>query len=91
MAVRQRFGYPDASAARCLQLRHDHGSNFRTDHFQRQIKSWCITTSLPVVGEPETNGVIEHFFRSAKEQVVLGHIYQTIDDVRAAVRTFVAR
>jgi hypothetical protein len=32
------------------------------------------------------HGVIERFFRTFKEQVVHGRIYQTIDDVRDAVR-----
>jgi DNA invertase Pin-like site-specific DNA recombinase len=36
----------------------------------------------------ETNGVAERFFQTFKEQVVHGRIYQTIDDVRAAVRKF---
>ena len=35
--------------------------------------------------------MIERFFRTLKEQVVHGRIYQTIDDVRDAVRIFVAR
>ena len=43
------------------------------------------------MGEPETNGVIERFFRTLKEQIVHGRIYQTIDQVREAVRDFVAR
>lgn len=91
MAVRQQFGHLDAGTARGLRLRHDHGSNFMADHFHRQIKFWGITPSYAFVGEPETNGVIERFFRTFKEQVVHGRIYQTIDDVRAAVRAFVAR
>lgn len=91
MAVRQQFGHLNAGAARGLELRHDHGSNFMADHFQQQIKFWGITPSYAFVGEPQTNGVIERFFRTFKEQVVHGRIYQTIDDVRAAVRAFVAR
>ena len=47
--------------------------------------------SYAFVGEPETNGVIERFFRTLKEQIVHGRIYQTIDEVRDAVRDFVAR
>ena len=35
--------------------------------------------------------MIERFFRTLKEQIVHGRIYQTIDEVRHAVRTFVAR
>ncbi len=50
-----------------------------------------MTPSYAFVGEPETNGVIERFFRTLKEQIVHGRIYQTIDEVRDAVRNFVAR
>jgi len=34
------------------------------------------------------NGVAERFFRTLKEQVVHGRIYQNIDDVRSAARNF---
>ena len=50
-----------------------------------------MTSSYAFVGEPETNGVIERFFRTLKEQIVHGRIYRTIDEVRDAVRDFVAR
>src|SRR5208283_2503345 len=91
MAVRTALGRIGPGAARGLALRHDHGSTFLADHFERQIRFWGITPSYAFVGEPETNGVIERFFRTHKEQIVHGRIYQTIDDVRHAVRTFVAR
>ena len=91
MAVRQYCGDLRADAARGLALRHDHGSNFMAEHFQKQIKFWGIAPSFAFVAEPETNGVIERFFRTFKEQVVHGRIYQTIDEVRDAVRTFVGR
>ena len=91
MAVRSAFGRIGSGAARGLALRHDHGTAFLAEHFDRQIRFWGITPSYAFVGEPETNGVIERFFRTLKEQIVHGRIYQTIDDVRHAVRTFVAR
>jgi putative transposase len=91
MAVRQRFGHLSAGAARGLALRHDHGSNFMADHFQKQVKFWGVSPSCAFVGEPETNGVIERLFRTLKEQVVHGRIFQTIDEVRDAVRAFAAR
>lgn len=91
MAVRQQFGHLSADAARGLALRHDHGSNFMAQHFHTQIKFWGISPSYAFVAEPETNGVIERFFRTFKEQVVDGRIYQNIDEVRDAVRSFAAR
>ena len=91
MAVHQQFGHLGAGAARGLALRHDHGSNFLADVFQKQIKFWGMAPSYAFVGEPETNGVIERLFRTLKEQVVHGRIFQTIDEVRDAIRAFVAR
>src|SRR6188472_1335589 len=55
-------------------------------------KRWAgMTPSYAFVGAPETNGVIERFFRTLKEQIVHGRIYRTIDEVRDAVRDFIAR
>ena len=90
MAVRQQFGHLSAGAARGLALRHDHGSNFMADHFQKQARFWGISPSCAFVGEPETNGVIERLFRTSKEQIVHGRVFQTIDEVRDAVRDFAA-
>jgi hypothetical protein len=91
MAIKTEFGAVAAGVARGLALRHDHGSPFMADHFQNQIKFWGMTPSFAFVSEPQTNGVAERFFRTFKEQVVYGRIYQTIDDVRAAVRVFFER
>jgi putative transposase len=91
MAVRRQFGHLGAGAARGLALRHDHGSAFMSDVFQKQIRFWGMAPSYAFVGEPETNGCIERLFRTLKEQVVHGRIFQTIDEVREAVRAFVAR
>jgi transposase InsO family protein len=91
MAVCQGFGHLSAGAARGLALRHDHGSNFMADHFQKQIRFWGISPSYAFVGEPETNGVIERLFRTLKEQAIHGRTFQTIDEVREAVRAFAQR
>jgi len=91
MALRQQFGHLSAGAARGLTLRHDHGSNFMADHFQNQARFWGISPSYAFAGEPETNGVIERFFRTMKDQAIHGRIFQTIDDVRDAIRDFATR
>ena len=61
------------------------------EHFQKQARFWGISPSHAFVGEPETNGVIERLFRTLKEQVIHGRVFQTIDEVRDAVRDFAAR
>jgi putative transposase len=66
MAVRQQFGHLGAGAARGLELRHDHGSAFMADVFQKQMKFWGMSPSDAFVGEPETNGVVERLFRTLK-------------------------
>lgn len=90
MAVKDVFGHINASAARGVALRHDHSSAFMAEHFQKRIYFWGLNPSYASVGEPKTNGVAERFFRTLKEQIVHGR-YHTIDEVRAAVRDFVAR
>jgi len=52
MAVRNQFGRVDAGAARGLALRHDHGSNFMSDAFQKQIRSWASRQATPSEAHP---------------------------------------
>jgi putative transposase len=89
--VQGQFGHLGRDAARGVQLRHDHGSCFMAGDFQTQIRAWGMTPSYAFVRQPETNGVIERFFRTLKEQVVYGRVFQTLDEVRDAVRAFIAR
>src|SRR5918995_924599 len=88
---RKAWARLSAGAARGVALRHDHGSDFMADDFQRQARFWGLAPSYAFVGEPETNGVIERLFRTLKEQAVHGRVFQTIDEVRDAIRTFVTR
>ena len=53
--------------------------------FRKQADSEAPTDHIP------DNGVIERLFRTLKEQIVYGRIFQTVDDVRDAVRAFAAR
>lgn len=83
------YGSVEAEVARGLSLRMDHGSQYLSDHFQKQIRYWGITPSFGFVEEPETNGVAERFNRTLKEQAIHGRIFRTLEDVRAAVGQFV--
>ena len=89
MALQAEYGSVDAEAARGLVLRQDHGCQYRSDHFQNQLRFWGIATSWAFVEEPQTNGVAERFNRTLKEQAIHGRIFRNLEEVRAAVRAFV--
>lgn len=83
------YGSVDAEVARGLSLRMDHGSQYLSDHFQKQIRFWGITASFGFVEEPETNGVAERFNRTLKEQAIHGRVFRNVEEVRRAIGQFV--
>ena len=87
--VLAEFGSVGADVARGLKLRMDHGSQYLSNHFQNEIKHWGIAPSFAFVEEPQTNGVVERFFRTLREQVLHGRVYRTLEEVRQAVAAFV--
>lgn len=87
--LRKHFGSIAKGMAEGLALRSDHGSQYTSEAFQTELRFLGIRQSLAYVGEPETNGVIERFWKTLKKQVLEGRIYQTIADLRRALRTFV--
>lgn len=91
MAIKTRYGSVGAGAARGLVLRMDHGTQYLSEHFQNQIKFWGIAPSFAFIAEPQTNGVTERFNRTLKEQIIYGHNYRNIEEVRTAVADFMDR
>lgn len=89
MALNNIYGGVQADVARGLALRMDHGTQYLSDHFLKQLKFWGITPSFASVAEPQTNGVAERFNRTLKERAIYGHVFRTLDDVREAVQSFV--
>ncbi|HZK13411.1 MAG TPA: integrase core domain-containing protein, partial [Desulfobaccales bacterium] len=57
--------------------------------FQNQLKYWGISPSFAFIEQPQTNGVAERFFRTIKEQVIYGRVFQNLQEAREAVRRFV--
>jgi putative transposase len=89
MGIEKVFGYTSPDVARGLQLRIDHGSQYKSDDFINQIRYWGISPSKGFVREPETNGVVERFNRTFKEQIIHGRVYLRVEDLRKSVETFV--
>ena len=87
----RRYGSVEADVARGLALRMDHGSQYLSDHFLNQVRYWGIHPSFGFLEEPETNGVVERWNRTLKEQAIYGRVFHNLADVRAAVAAFVER
>ena len=89
MALTDIYGGVDRGIARGLSLRMDHGSQYLSDHFQNQIKAWGVTPSFAFVSQPQTNGVVERFFKTMKQEAIYGRIFNNAEEVRQAVADFV--
>ena len=83
--LRRLYGSVEADVARGLALRMDHGSQYLSDHFLNQLRYWGIHPSFGLLEEPETNGVVERWNRTLKEQAVYGRVFRNLAEVRAAV------
>ena len=89
-AVEKQFGKTSMEVAQGLKLRIDHGFQFLSEGFINQVHYWGIGISKGFVLEPETNGVIEKFHRTYKEQIVHGRQYHSIEDLRRSIAAFIS-
>ena len=87
-AVRERFGTFAKGTAAGLQLRHDHGSQYVSHHFQAEIRFLGIESSPAFVREPEGNGCAERFIRVLKENLIWVQHFATIEELRLALIAF---
>ncbi|MCX7592148.1 MAG: DDE-type integrase/transposase/recombinase [Kiritimatiellae bacterium] len=84
-AVREQFGGFSEGIAFGVKLRHDHGSQFMNDDFQREIRFLGLESSPAFVREPEGNGCIERFFRTLKEQLLWVRHFDTLEELAGAL------
>lgn len=89
--VKRIFGSAGPDVARGLSVRMDHGTQYTSEHFTRQLRFWGIRPSYAFVEEPQTNGVAERFVGIVREQVLNGRIFLDTEEVRSAVGEFVER
>jgi putative transposase len=87
-SVRTCFGAFAEGIASGLRLRHDHGSQFVADDFQREVAFLGIESSPAFVREPEGNGCVERFIRTLKENLLWVRRFDTIEDLRLALHAF---
>ena len=87
-AVRECFGAFAKDVATGLQLRHDHGSQYVSHHFQTEIRFLGIESSPAFVREPEGNGCAERFIRTLKENLLWVRHFATVEELRLALVSF---
>jgi putative transposase len=86
--VRQHFGGFAQAIARGLAVRHDHGSQYMSDHFQKELAFLGIESSPAFVRAPEGNGCAERFIRTLKENLLWVRTFETIEELRQALLAF---
>ena len=84
----ERFGSVERAVAAGLALRYDGGSCFRSEHYQVEIDHLGIARSPAYHYEPETNGCAEKAIQTLKEQLLWIERFDTLDELRTAVRAF---
>jgi len=86
--VRACFGAFAEGVAGGLKLRHDHGSQFVADDYQRELAVLGIASSPAFVREPEGNGCVERFIRTLKENLLWVRRFDSIAELRLALPAF---
>lgn len=84
-AVKVRYGTYAASVVTGLMLRHDHGSQYVSDVFQKELKFLGIESSPAFVRAPEGNGCSERIIRTLKEQLLWLRPFKTVEELRLAL------
>ena len=86
--VAERFGAVEKEAASGLAIRHDHGSQYMSRDFQREI-AWLGAASSPAfVRAPEGNSCAERFIRTLKENLLWVRTFRTVEELRLALIDF---
>jgi transposase InsO family protein len=90
-ALRLVFGSLVKDVARGLSLRLDHGCQYTSDYFVQQLHYYGLAASFAFVRQPQTNGVVERFFRTLREQAIHGRTFRNAEELRSAVADFVQK
>ncbi len=86
--VRRCCGAFGKDVARGLAVRHDHGSQYMADAFQKELRFLGIESSPAFVRAPEGNGCAERFIRTLKENLLWVRTFDTVEELRRALLEF---
>ena len=86
--IRGSFGGIGQDVATGLKFRHDHGSQYMSGDFQKEIRFLGAESSPAFVRAPEGNGCAERFIRTMKENLLWVRWFETVEDLRQALLDF---
>jgi len=89
--LREHFGPLREGVAEGLVVRHDHGAQYMSGHFQRELHFLGIESSPSFVRAPQGNGIAERFVRTLKEQLLWVRRFDTVEELRLALLEFKER
>ncbi len=93
MAVKKTYGSLDHHVCKeiGLFLRSDHGSQYDSHDFQKELKFLGLVYSPAFVRSPECNGIIERFHRTLNEQVFDLCVFESLEEARKAIGEFIEK
>lgn len=92
-AVKKTYGSLDHHVCKDLGLflRSDHGSQYDSNDFQKELKFLGLIYSPAFVRSPECNGIIERFHRTLNEQVFDLCVFESLEEARKVIGEFIKR
>lgn len=91
MAVKQTFGSLERNICKDtgLFLRSDHGSQYDSNDFQKELLFLNLTYSPAFVRSPQCNGIIERFHRTINEQVFDLWVFDSLEQAQRIIAEFI--
>lgn len=83
----ESFGAPCA-VPDGVELRTDHGPQYTGADCSALCESWHLVHTFAPVGRPTGNAVVERFIRTLKEELIWLRDWESLDEVRDAVATW---
>ncbi len=68
-----------------IAIRHDWGPQYIAHDFKTELKFFGLKNSPAFVHEPQTNGVIERFFKTIKMECIWLEYFQDVEHARSVV------
>lgn len=81
------FGTP-ANVPEGVELRTDHGPQYTGADCTALCTRWNLTHTFAPVGRPTGNAVVERFIRTLKEELIWLRDWDSADELRAAIATW---